>query len=450
MSDQVQPLFTTPAMTAVFSAPAHVQAMLDFEAALARAEAELEIIPQAAALEIAGKSRVELFDVAALYRETALAGTPAIPLVRMLTALVEGEAKRYVHWGATSQDAIDTALMLQSRAGLDLLLAGLLEIAESCAQLAEKHRATLMVGRTLLQQALPLTFGLKAARWLALVTRQVEFLREQQETALAVQLGGAAGTLASLGDKGPEVVERLAAKLKLAAPELPWHTERDRVGRLAGSLGVVAGAMAKIGTDLALLAQTEVGEAREGELPGKGGSSAMPQKRNPVDTMLALAAARLAVGAVPVILGAMGQEHERAVGGWQAEWTALPDLFRHTAGAVEGIRAATANLEIDADRMRANLDRTNGLVLSEALTMALAPKIGRAEAYKIVQAAVKQVTEQGKDLRQAVLENPQARQHLTEAEIDQALDPASYLGSANLFIDRALAGYRRLNPAPDR
>jgi 3-carboxy-cis,cis-muconate cycloisomerase len=340
--------------------------------------------------------------------------------------------------------------MLQARAGLDLLIAGLLEIADNCAQLAEKHRATLMVGRTLLQQALPLTFGLKAARWLALVTRQVELLREQRETALAVQLGGAAGTLASLGDKGPEVVERLAAELKLAAPELPWHTERDRVGRLAGSLGVVAGAMAKIGTDLALLAQTEVGEASEGENPGKGGSSAMPQKRNPVDTMLALAAARLAIGAVPVILGALGQEHERAVGGWQAEWTALPDLFRHTAGAVEGIRAAVGHLEIDAGKMRENLDRTNGLVLSEALTMALAPKVGRADAYKIVRAAVKQVIGQGKELRQAILEDPQARQHLTEAEIEQALDPANYLGSANLFIDRALAAYHRLNTAPDR
>lgn len=449
MSDQVTPLFTTPAMAAVFAAPGHVQAMLDFEAALARAEAQLDVIPQSAVLEIAVKCRVELFDVAALYRDAALAGTPAIPLVRMLTALVKGEAKRYVHWGATSQDAIDTALMLQARSGLDLLLAGLREIAESCAQLAEQHRATLMVGRTLLQQALPLTFGLKAARWLALVTRQLELLQEQQENTLAVQLGGAAGTLASLGDKGPEVVEKLAGELQLAAPELPWHTERDRVGRLAGSLGVVAGAMAKIGTDLALLAQTEVGEASEGAIPGKGGSSAMPQKRNPVDTTAALAAARMAVGVVPVILGAMGQEHERAVGGWQAEWAALPDLFRYTAGAVEGIRAAVGNLEIEAGRMRENLGRTNGLVMSEALTMALAPKVGRAEAYKIVQAAVKEVTSEGKDLRQSVLDNSQARAHLTEAEIEQALDPARYLGSANLFIDRALAVYRRLNPVPN-
>ena len=438
--------FSTPAMSAAFAASAHLQAMLDFEAALARAEAGLGIIPHSAASEIAAKCKVELFDMAALYREAALAGTPAIPLVRMLTALVEGEAKRYVHWGATSQDAIDTALMLQARAGLDLLLTGLLEIADNCAQLADQHRATLMVGRTLLQQALPITFGLKAARWLSSVTRQVEALREQREKTLAVQLGGAAGTLASLGAKGPEVVEKLAAELRLSVPGLPWHTERERVGRVAGSLGVVAGTMAKIGADLALLAQTEVGEAREGAAPGKGGSSAMPQKRNPVDTTAALAAARLAIGVVPVILGAMSQEHERAVGGWQAEWAAIPDLFRYTARAVEGIRAAVGNLEIDPEKMRDNLDLTNGLVMAESLTTALASKVGRAEAYKIVQAAVKKVSGEGKELRQAILDDPQAREQLSLSEIDHALDPAQYLGSTNVFIDRALAAYHRLEP----
>ncbi len=448
MSDQIELYFSTPEMSAAFAAPAHGQAMLDFEAALARAEAGLGLIPQSAASEITAKCKVELFDVAALYREAALAGTPAIRLVRMLTALVEGEAKRYVHWGATSQDAIDTALMLQARTGLDLLLAGLLEIADNCAQLAEQRRHTLMVGRTLLQQALPLTFGLKAARWLSSVTRQVEALREQRGKTLAVQLGGATGTLASLSDKGPEIIEKVAAELKLPAPELPWHTERDRIGRLAGSLGIVAGTMAKIGGDLALLAQTEVGEASEGVAPGKGGSSAMPQKRNPVDTTAALAAARLAIGVVPVLLGAMSQEHERAVGGWQAEWAAIPELFRYTARAVEGIRAALGNLEVDSEKMSENLGLTNGLVMAESLTMALARQVGRAEAYKIVQAAVKKVTSEGKDLRQAVLDVPQAREHLTNAEIDRALDPEGYLGSTNVFIDRALTAYRRLKSTP--
>src|SRR5712691_8850944 len=264
MSEPTDALFSTLPMSAAFSPSAHVRGMLRFEAALAHAEALAGIIPQEAAAAIAANCREELFDVAALYREAAVAGTPAIPLVRMLTARVEGEARKFVHWGATSQDAIDTALMLQMRDGLDLLIAGLLDICAACATLAEKHRHTLMAGRTLLQQALPITFGLKAARWLALATRQVHTLRERREKALAVQLGGAAGTLAALGDKGLQVVELLAGELKLPAPDLPWHTERDRVAEIAAILGIVAGAMAKIASDVALLAQTEVGEVSEG------------------------------------------------------------------------------------------------------------------------------------------------------------------------------------------
>src|SRR5579885_1906814 len=330
MSLSAEALFSTPSMSAAFSPEAHIRKMLAFEAALAQAEARAGIIPAEAALSIAACCKVELFDVAALYREAATAGTTAIPLVRMLTAQVEGEASRYVHWGATSQDAIDTALMLQMREGLDLLVTDLLSIGTACATLAEQHRHTIMAGRTLLQQALPITFGLKAARWLALVTRQVQVLREHRPRTLAVQLGGAAGTLASLGEQGVQVVALLAEELDLPAPELPWHTERDRIAEIASTLGVVAGAMAKIAGDVALLAQTEVGEATEASAPGKGSSSAMPQKRNPVDATSAMAAARLAVGVVPVILSAMVQEHERAVGGWQAEWAAIPDLFCFT------------------------------------------------------------------------------------------------------------------------
>src|SRR5581483_6136625 len=338
MAESNAALFSTSAMSAAFSPEAHVRQMLAFEAALAQAEARAGIIPSEAALSIAASCRVELFDVAALYREAATAGTPAIPLVSMLTAQVEGEAAKYVHWGATSQDAVDTALMLQMREGLDLLIADLLNICATCAALAEQHRRTIMIGRTLLQQALPITFGLKAARWLALLLRQVQALREQRARTLAVQLGGAAGTLASLGEKGLQVVALLAEELNLPQPELPWHTERDRIAEIASTLGIVAGALAKIAGDLVLLAQTEVGEVTEASAPGKGGSSAMPQKRNPVDATGAIAAARLAIGVVPVILSAMTQEHERAAGGWQAEWAAIPDLFRFTAHAVERVR----------------------------------------------------------------------------------------------------------------
>lgn len=432
-------------MAAVFSPEAHIRAMLSFEAALARAEARAGIIPQQAADAIGASCGKAFIDMPTLYREAALAGTPAIPLVRMLTKHVGGDVQRFVHWGATSQDVIDTALMLQMRDGLDLLIADLLDVCAACARLAEAHRQTLMVGRTLLQQALPITFGLKAARWLALATRQVQALRERRERALAVQLGGAAGTLAALGANGPQVVALFAAELELPAPDLPWHTERDRVAEIATALGVTAGAMEKIARDVTLLAQTEVGEAMEGAAPGKGGSSAMPQKHNPVDATGAIAAARLAIGFVPVLLSAMGQEHERAAGGWQAEWAALPDLFRFTAGAVAGVQGAISGLRIDPARMKANLDLTGGLIMAESLTMALAPHLGRPEAQRIVKAACEETVRSGADLLKTALADMQVRAILSTAEIEQALNPHAYLGSANTFIDRALAAYRELD-----
>ena len=444
MNTPIESVVSTPAMDAIFSSAAHVSAMLTFEAALAQAEGHMGVIPREVAPIIAAQCRVELFDIAALYAEAVTAGTLAIPLVRMLTAKVEGDAKKYVHWGATSQDTIDTALMLQMRDGLNLLITGLHDIGSSCATLAEQHRHTPMVGRTLLQQALPITFGLKAARWLALVARQIQALHTRREWSLAVQLGGAAGTLASLGNKGLSVIAQLASELKLPVPEMPWHTERDRVAEIATTLGVVSGAMAKIAEDVVLLAQTEVAEVSEGKAEGKGGSSAMPQKHNPVDAMRAIAASRLAIGEVPVILSAMMQEHERAVGGWQAEWTALPDLFRFTSGAVEGVREALAGLQVDASRMKANLDMTGGLVMAEALTMALAQHIGRPEAYRLVQAASSRVTQTGKDFYHIVLENKQICTALSKEDIEKIFDPMHYLGSTDAFIDAALAAYASL------
>ncbi len=441
MNDPADTLFTTPEMAAIFSGAAHVAAMLRFEAALARASARAGVIPQPAADAIAAGCRVATFDVAALYQEAAHAGTPAIPLVRMLTEQVGAEAGKYVHWGATSQDAIDTALMLQMRAGLDILVAGLLEAGAACATLAEQHRATLMAGRTLLQQALPIPFGLKAARWLALLTRQARALRGQREQALALQFGGAVGTLAALGDQGLAVAALLAEELGLPLPDLPWHAERDRVAGIAAALGVTAGALAKIAGDLVLLAQSEVGEVVEEAAPGKGGSSALPQKRNPVDATLALAAARQAVGLVPVMLGAMEQEHERGAGGWQAEWATIPALFRATAGAVEHVRRALTGLDVNGVQMQANLERDGGLLMSEALTMALAPHLGRPAAQRLVGDLGRRALAAHSTLQQAALDEDQIRATLSPAEIAQALDPAQYLGSADLFIDRALHLY---------
>ncbi|HJT57003.1 MAG TPA: 3-carboxy-cis,cis-muconate cycloisomerase [Ktedonobacteraceae bacterium] len=442
--DRPASLFSTPGMTAIFSPQAHVRSMLAFESALARAEARVGIIPQEAATAIAANCREELFDIAALYREALLAGTPAIPLVRMLTARVGDEAGKFVHWGATSQDTIDTALMLQMRDGLDLLVNELLNVCAACAALAEQHRRTLMPGRTLLQQAVPITFGLKAARWLALIVRQAQALQDHRKHTLAVQLGGAVGTLASLGDRGLQVVELLAEELGLPAPDLPWHTERDRVAQIATALGIVAGAMAKIAGDVILLAQTEVGEASEGTAPGKGGSSAMPQKHNPVDATGAIAASRLAIGLVPVILAAMAQEHERAAGAWQAEWAAIPDLFCYTAGAVGRVQDAVANLQVDAAHMQANLDLTGGLIMAESLTMALAPRVGRPEAQRIVKASCDYAVKTGRSLLQAAQANEQVLALLSSQEIEQALDPSRYLGSTDTFIERTLASYHKV------
>ncbi len=447
MTDLAQATFASAELAALFSGRAFVARMLEFEAALARAEARAGIVPPAAAEAIAAACRVELFDLEALYREGAVAGTPAIPLARMLGALVGDEGRRWVHWGATSQDAIDTAVVIQARAGLDALEARLRQLAAACAALAERYRHTTMAGRTLLQQALPITFGLKAARWLALVTRQVGRLRELRGRVLVIQLGGAAGTLASLGDRGLAVAELLAAELGLAVPDLPWHTERDRVAELAAALGVLAGGMAKIAVDVALMAQTEVGEVAEAAAPGKGGSSTLPQKRNPVDVTMALAAARLAIGLVPVVLSAMVQEHERAAGGWQAEWSAIPDLFRFTGGAVERVRDAVAGLEVDPDRLRRNLVLTGGQVMAEALSMALAQRVGKAEALRLVQALCARAAEAGQDLDQAAHHDPAVTAAMSADEIDRALDPAAYLGSADALVDRALAGFHRLQPS---
>ena len=486
MNDLAEALYSTPEMSALFSGAGHVRRMLDFEAALARAEAQAGVIPPEAAQAISTACDVTQFDVTILLRETATAGTLAIPLAKALTARVGGEAGRYVHWGATSQDVIDTALMLQMRDGIDLLLRGLLALGADCAMLAERHRDAPMAGRTLLQQALPITFGLRAARWLGLVTRQVARLRAVRAETLALQFGGAAGTLASLGtagggaeragtvtertesgaewagdattaggdgaagsgsDIGGRVAELLGAELALPVPSLPWHAERDRIAEVAAALGIVAGAMGKIAQDILLLSQTELGEVAEGAAPGKGGSSTLPHKRNPVDTVAAIAAARLAQAQVPVLLASMIQEHERAVGGWQAEWAALPDLFCATGAAVERVRLAVAGLEVDAARMRANLGVTRGLLMAESLSMVLAAHVGKQEAHHVVQAACKRAVEQGSDLESVARADPQISAALSAERIAAALDPAGYLGSTGLFIDRALADFSMLQGA---
>ena len=435
-------LFTTERIRAIFSDQGRVQGMLDFEAALARAEARVGVIPAAAAEAIASRCRGEMFDIAVVAQGAALAGNPAIPLVRALTALVardDTEAAGYVHWGATSQDAMDTGLALQLRDALDAMEADLSRLSAALARIAETHKHTLLAGRTWLQQAVPITFGLKAAGWLSAVERERERVREMRRRALVIQLGGAAGTLAALGDRGLDVAAALAEEVHLAPPDLPWHTQRDRVAEVATTLGLLVGTLGKMARDLALLAQTEVGEAREPDAPGRGGSSTMPQKRNPVAASVALAAAIRVPALVAVMLAAMAQEHERGLGGWQAEWETLPEICALAAGALEQMARTMEGLEVDAARMRANLDLSGGLILAEAAAMALARHVGRARAHALVERASRQAVEQGRQLREVLAEDAAVRAHLSSEELDRAFEPSNYLGVAAELVDRALA-----------
>jgi 3-carboxy-cis,cis-muconate cycloisomerase len=429
-------------MAELFSARAMVASMLRVESALGHALARAGVIPMAAADAIATACRVELYDPEAIFAETVTAGTPVIPLVRMLTERVDASARGFVHWGATSQDIADTAMVLQMRNGLELLVHELHGVAEGAATLAGRHRHTVMAGRTLLQHASPITFGLKAARWLSLTVRQLRALESLPTSALPLQFGGAVGTLAALGDAGPRVAGYLTEELSLPLPDLPWHAERDRVASVAAALGVTAGAMSKIAGDIALLAQTEVGEVSEGARPGKGGSSAMPQKRNPVDAMSALAAARLAIALVPTLMSGLEQEHERAVGAWQAEWVAIPHVFRYTAGAVTHVRQALAGLEVHEERMRQNLALACGNLMAEALSVALSAQLSRVDAQNAAKAASERAMHKGITLQRAAAEDTRIAGILSAEEIERALDPTRHLGSTDTFIDLAIASYR--------
>ncbi len=442
MNRESEALFSTPAMSAVFSDEARAEALLRFEAALARATAHAGLIPHDAADAITRAATLESIDLDVLFHESADSATAVVPLVRMLRAAA-GEAGTHVHLGATSQDVIDSATMLQVREGFALLETALFEVARTCTTLASQHRATVMSGRTLMQQAVPITFGLKAARWLAMLTRQTQRLREVRDRTVALQFGGAAGTLSALGDAGPKVSARLAEELGLPEPDLPWHTERDRIAEIASLLGTIAGATSKIAGDIVLMAQTEVAEVAEGG-EGKGRSSAMPQKRNPVEATLTLGASRLALGHVPTLLAGMAQAHERAVGEWQTEWTLLPDLFRHTAGALAHLHTSLATLQVYPDRMRANLDATSGAVMAESLAAALTPSLGRAAAQHLVEGAVLEAIERGTTLAETARARPEITAALDDAALKGALDPLHYLGANDLFIDRALAGFRAL------
>jgi 3-carboxy-cis,cis-muconate cycloisomerase len=436
------PLFATGEMRTLFSDRAALKRMLKVEAALAEAESAAGVIPRGAAGPIAAAcNAADRYDMAALGNAAPASGNVAIPLVKALTAEVarrDKEAARFVHWGATSQDVIDTANMLAFRDGATLIARDLDRAIKAFATHARRHRKKPMAGRTWLQQALPITFGLKAARYASMLARVRLQLDDAATTAAVLQFGGASGTLASLGAKGPAISKKLAANLDLALPDLPWHSERDRIAIVAASLGIVIGASGKIARDLSLMMQTEVAEAFEPAAPGKGGSSTMPHKRNPVACAQILTAATLAPGLVASALSGMVQEHERALGGWQAEWIVLPQLFLLASGAVAQLAETAKGLEVDTDRMRANLEFTNGLVMAEAIQMALGEKLGRMEAHDLLETASKKAVAEGKHLREVVGEIPHISETLGEKKLDALFDPLAYLGSAEEFIDRAL------------
>jgi 3-carboxy-cis,cis-muconate cycloisomerase len=442
MTGLLDALFRAEAIGEIFSVRGRLQGMLDFEAALARAEARVGVIPKKAAPAIETQCRAELFDIEALARATGLAGNPAIPTVKALTALVakkDGQAAGYVHWGATSQDAMDTGLVLQLRSAFDLIDADVARLSDALAKIARKHRKTPMAGRTWLQQAVPVTFGLKAAGALSAVERHRARLHELRARVLVIQFGGAAGTLASLGGRGLEVARALAAELKLGDPDLPWHAHRDRVAEVATTLGLLTGTLGKIAKDMALLMQTEMAEALEPTAPGKGGSSAMPHKRNPVGAAVVLAAATKVPALVSVMLSAMVQEHERGLGNWHAEWETLPEICLLSAGALGHLVQVVEGLEIDEARMRHNLDTTHGLILAEAVSAALAAKIGRESAHHLIESACRRAIEQKKSLRDALESDAMISAQLSASDLDRLLDPAGYLGVAGQFVDRVLA-----------
>ena len=434
-------LYGSDAMRAIFDERAWFQHMLDVEAALARVQSRLGIIPAEAGAAITAAARIENLDMAELAASVRNVGYPVVGVVRGLSR-ASGAAAGWTHWGATTQDVMDSATALQLRAALELLRADLLRLIAALATQAERHRGTLMAGRTHLQHALPVTFGLKCAAWLLPLPAHVARLDQLRPRALLVQFGGAAGTLASLGADGVAVMDGLAAELGLGAPPAPWHTARDGFAEAVGFLGLLCGSLSKIATDVVLLAQTEVGEAAEPYVAGRGGSSTMPQKRNPIASEYVLASARMVQALVPVMQGAMAQDHERATGPWQAELLALPQAFVLAHGALRHTLEIAEGITVDAARMRRNLDATGGLIVAEAVMMGLAPTLGREAAHHAVKHGCDRALAEGVALADALMDEPAVTAQMDRAAVDRLCDPAAYLGSADAFIGRVLESAR--------
>jgi 3-carboxy-cis,cis-muconate cycloisomerase len=435
-------LFRYEAIDGVFSDRFYIQNILDFEAALARAEAKAGVIPAADAPIISAACQAEQFNVEELAEQTALSGNVAIPLIKKLTELVakqNKDAARFVHWGATSQDAMDTAVVLQLRRALEVMDQDLARLTSTLAGLADKHRATPIAAHTWMQQALPTTFGFIVAGWLDAILRHRSRLLGLRIRNLTLPFGGAVGTLAALSGRGPAVAKALSEELGLPLPPIPWHTHRDRIVEIATALGLCTGTLGKIARDIALHAQTEIAELAEPSGERRGGSSTMPQKRNPVTCATVLAAAQRVPGLVSTMLSSMLQEQERGLGGWQAEWETLPEIVCLSGGALHHLSEMLSGLQVDEQRMRQNLDATHGLVFAEAVTMALGGRLGKMPAHMLVEEACKKARAENSYLKDVLREEQGLRGYLTPADLEGLFDVRNYLGSAEEFIRQVLA-----------
>lgn len=434
-------LFSTPEMTRVFGPEQQLRAMMRFEWALTRALEKQDLAEPGSGSALESLLDAGFVDVDSLQREAADAGNIAIPFVRQLTAAVKAgneRASRAIHLGATSQDVLDSALVLQIRDALNLLNGAIERLDAGLASQARAHRETLLTGRTWLQAGPPTTLGLKLAGTLAALRRSRDRLRAAAERTLVVQFGGAVGTLASLGPAGVAISAELARILGLREPDLPWHTQRDALVEIVQVLAILTGSVAKLARDIALLMQPEVGEASEGSNDGGGGSSTMPHKHNPVACAAVLAVHARMPGLIATMLHAMPQEHERGLGLWQAEWDTVPEAFRLASAALAYSVEIVDNLQVDAARMQANFDGLLGLTLSEAVSAALAPKIGRSAAHDLLRKATTRAAEENRHLRDVLEQMPEISAHLAHQEIERLMDPRAYLGSAQRFIARVV------------
>jgi 3-carboxy-cis,cis-muconate cycloisomerase len=429
--------FGTPVMRDIFSDVASVSRYVEVEVALARAQARCGVIPSEAAEEIARRSDAATLDFDLLRTETDVVGYPILPLVHQLARQC-GEAGRYVHWGATTQDIMDTAVVLQMREGLRVIKEDIAALRRILAGLARKHRDTAMAGRTHLQQALPVTFGYKAAIWLAAFARHAQRLSELEPRVLVGQLAGAAGTLASLGETGLAVQAAFCAELGLAVPVSTWHVARDGFAETINFLALVTGSLGKIALDVMIMASTEFAEVAEPFVSGRGASSTMPQKRNPISSELMLAAAKAVRQHAGLMMDAVVQDFERATGPWHAEWIAIPESFVLTAGALNQAKFALGGLIVDEARMARNLALSNGLIVAEAVMMGLAPYIGRQRAHDVVYAACRTVNEHGGVLADVLAQDSEIGKYFDRAALERLTDPANYLGLAPAMVDRVL------------